>query len=316
MTWCMACVRSVPLLWLAGALGCSALQPSVARRVDGVTSEGRFVEPEAYALYAVAALREAHGQWREALELYERVLDIDDRGPELPTRIGAVACRLREQERANRAFAAAERADPDYGPLWFELAQCRKARGDWPSALRAALEAVRLDPERPEASLLAADLAELAGNPTLAWQLRDALATHAPDSAAAQRGLLAAAERSRDLVRAERASAALRQLRERAGVAQPRSDTNRAFAALSRGDVAEAKREAETLLGADPSNGDALLIALTIADLEQDHAAFNALLQRSPEAGTPISAELRGALAALLARRVSAEAAQLVRSQP
>lgn len=288
----------------------------MARRVDGVTSEGRFIEPDAYALYAVASLREARSQWREALELYERALDIDGRGPELRTRIGAVACKLHQDKQADRAFAAAARADAAYGPLWFELAQCRKARADLRGALRAALEAVRLDPERYEASLLAAELAELSGNLALAWQLRDGLATHAPDALLVQRSLLQAAERSHDSSRATRARARLDQLQARGSSAPALHGTPRAIAALTRGDVSQAKREAEMLLGADPSNGDALVIALTVADLEQDHAAFNALLERSPESAAPISPDLRGALAALLARRVSAEAAQLVRSQP
>lgn len=288
------------------------LAPPVTRQVDGVTSEGRFIEPDAYALYAIAALREARGQWREALELYQRALDIDGRGPELRTRIGAVACKLRDTKLSDSAFAAAGRSAPDYGPLWFELAQCRKSRGDLPGALRAALEAVRLDPERHEASLLAADLAELRGDRALAWQLRDGLATHAPGSLVAQRGLLAAAERNRDAARAARARAALSELAARSGSAPATRDTAQAVAALQRGDLTAAKREAARLFDADPSNGDALLIVLTVADLEQDHASFDALLERSSDTATPASPELLGTLAALLARRVSLDAARLV----
>jgi tetratricopeptide (TPR) repeat protein len=313
--WCGASFAAVTLC-LIGVLGCSALQPSVARRVDGVTSEGRFIEPDAYALYAVATLREARGQWSEALKLYQHAFDIDGRGPELRTRIGAVACKLHQDKLADRTFAAAGRAAADYGPLWFELSQCRKARGDLPGALRAALEAVRLDPEHFEASLLAADLAEFSGDRALSWRLRDGLATHAPDAPVVQRGMLAAAERNHDQARAARAQATLSELKARGGAAAAPRGAARAIAALARGDITEAKREAETLLGADPTNGDALVLALTVADLEQDHAAFNALLERSPDSGTPVSPELRGALAALLARRVSAEAAQLVRPQP
>ncbi|HYQ18374.1 MAG TPA: tetratricopeptide repeat protein, partial [Polyangiaceae bacterium] len=138
---------------------CSVLEPPVARNVDGVVTEGRFIEPDAYALYAVASLREARGQWREALDLYQRAFDVDGRGPELRTRIGAVACKLRQDKLADRHFAAAARETPDYGPLWFELARCRQSRADYAGAQSAALEAVRLDPERFEASLLAADIA-------------------------------------------------------------------------------------------------------------------------------------------------------------
>jgi tetratricopeptide (TPR) repeat protein len=313
---CGAFGRGAAAFALAGALACSALQPSVARRVDGVTSEGRFIEPDAYALYAVAALREARGEWGEALQLYESAFEMDGRGPELRTRIGAVACKLHQDKRADRAFAAAARAAADYGPLWFELAQCRQVRGDVEGALRAALEAVRLDPERYETSLLAADLAEQRGNRTLAWRLRDGLATHAPDAPAVQRSLLAAAQRNHDEARAARARAALGELEARFGVTPTPRAGARAIAALERGDVTVAKRESERLLGADPSNGDALVIALCVADLEQNHAAFNALLERAPDSTTPVSADLRLALAGLLARRVSAEAAQLVRSPP
>lgn len=296
--------------------GCRAFEPPVARQVDGVTSDGRFIEPDSYALYAVGALREAREQWAEALTHYQRALDIDGRGPELRTRIGAVACKLRQDKLADGAFAAAERAAPDYGPLWFELGQCHKLRGDLAFALRAALEAVRLDPERYQASFLAADLAELSGNAALAWQLRDGLATHAPDSTAVQRGLLAAAERRHDLGRAARARAALAALRARGAAPPSLRGAARAMAALERGDLTTAQAEAEVLLGADPTSGDALLIALAVADLRQDHATFDALLARSVDGGAPASAELRDTLAALLARRVSAEAAQLVRPRP
>jgi Tfp pilus assembly protein PilF len=303
-------------LALAGTLGCNALMPPVARRVDGVTSDGRFIEPDAYALYAVAALREARGEWGEALALYQRALDIDGRGPELRTRIGAVACKLRQDKLADESFTAAGHADATYGPLWYELAQCRKTRADLPGAESAALEAVRLDPERFEASLLAADLAELRGDRALAWQLRDGLATHLPDSPAVQRAVLAAAKRSRDPARAARAQAAVTRLQARSGSAAATVGITRALEALRHGDVTTAKREAEQLLGADPNNGDALVVALAVADLQQDHAAFNALLAGSAEAGTPASPEVLSTLAALLGRRVSAQAAQLVQPQP
>ena len=297
-------------------LGCNALMPPVARRVDGVTSSGRFIEPDAYALFAVAALHEARGEWSEALALYQRALDVDGRGPELRTRIGAVACRLHRKALADEAFAAAARAEAAYGPLWFELAQCKKARGDLAFAERAALEAVRLDPERFEASLLAADLAELRGDRALAWQLRDGLATHLPDSPVVQRAIWAAAKRSRDPARAARAQAAVARLEARRGAGPASVGIAQALDALRRGDIATAKRGAEQRLGAEPGNGDALVVALVVADLQQDHAAFSALLERSTDVGAPASPEALSALGALLGRRVSPQAAQLVRPRP
>jgi hypothetical protein len=85
-----------------------------------------------------------------------------------------------------------------------------------------------------------------------------------------------------------------------------------ALEALRRGDLPTAKREASLLLGADPGNGDALVLALAVADLEQDRESFDALLGRTSTAGTPVSPEVVHALAALLSRRVGAEAADLL----
>ena len=301
---------------MAGTLSCAVLEPTVVRSVDGVTTEGRFIDESAYALYALAASREARGQWAEALDLYQRAADIDSRGPELRTRIAAVACKLRQQSLADRAFAAAERVDDAYGPLWFELAQCRKSRGDAAGALRAALEALRLDPERVETTLLAADAAEQLGDQAAAWRLRDALVTHAPDSLSAQQAVLSAATRAKDAARAERARQKLASLRRRAtGEPVPRGIPG-ALQALGRGDVTTAARLAEQLLGADPSNGDALVIALCAADLRQDHAAFARLLERAHEPGNAASPQVMGFLESLLARRISAQAAQLLRPRP
>jgi tetratricopeptide (TPR) repeat protein len=306
----------IVLSLLLGALtGCAVLEPPVVRSVDGVTTEGRFIEADAYALYAVAALREARGQWPEALDLYQRALAIDGRGPELRTRIAAVACKLRQQALADRSFSAALKADGEYGPFWFELAQCRRSRGDLPGAQSAALEAIRLDPERAEASLLAADVAEQRGDRVTAWRLRDALVTHSPDSLVAQQAVLTAAERERDVGRARRARRALAAIHH-GSQADGQHGLAGALTALERGDTSTAKRISERLLGADPGNGDALVVALCVADLEQDHAAFAELLARAEQPGTPASAQVLGALELLLGRRVSAQAAQLVRPRP
>lgn len=306
-------VRALVALGALLGAACGVLEPPVARTVDGVTTEGRFIEPEAYALYAVAALREARGQWREALTLYQRALEVDGRGPEVRTRIAAVACKLRDDALADKAFAAAERSGSEYGPLWYELAQCKRSRGDLAGALEAAQKAVRFDPERFEASLLAADLAQLRGDTVLACQLRDALATHAPDSVFVQRSLLAAATKTGDLARAHRAAAALERLAMRGGNARRSPDVQDALAALQAGNFAAAKQRAELLLGADPGNGDALVVALAVADLEQDHTAFARLLAEAEEPGTPASPAVLDTLAALLARRVSTQAAQLLK---
>jgi tetratricopeptide (TPR) repeat protein len=294
--------------------GCSVLEPAVARQVDGVVTEGRYIDPEAYSLYAAAALREARGELPQALALYQRALDADGRGPELRTRIGAVACKLRQASLADRAFGAAARSAADYGPLWFELALCRRSRGDVVGAERAALHAVELDPERAEASLLAADLADQAGNHRLAWQLRDGLATRGKGSVPIQTSILNAALKDKEPGRAWRARAALEALARRAPAPRPLAGVESAVQAIQRGDLALAKLEAERRLGADPGDGNALLIALVIADLDQDEPSYERLLASSTEHGAPASPELLTLLAGLLERRVGADAAKLVRS--
>ncbi len=298
-------------------VGCRVLEPAVARQVDGVVTEGRFIEPEAYALYAAAAVREARGEWRQALELYQRGLSEDGSGPELHTRIGAVACKLKQPSLADRAFASAARADADYGPLWFELAHCRQSRGEIVAALGAALEAVRLDPERYEASLLAADLAEQRGDRPLAWRLRDGLATHAASPAAVQTSILSAAVRGREPARAQRASDALAALGRRQGASSSVPGGVRdALVALEGGGLAAAKGGAQRVLGPDPGNADALVIALVVADLEQDSRRFEALVGASGEPGSPISREVVSLLAGLLGRRVGPEVERLVQPRP
>jgi Tfp pilus assembly protein PilF len=313
-----AAPRRCALPWLLAAAltpACGAFAPPVARTVDGVTSEGRFIEPEAYALYTVAALREASGQWREALEHYQRALEVDGGGPEIRTRIAAVACKLRQKALADGKFAEALAQDRDYGPAWFELALCRKSRRDLTGAESAALKALELDPERHETSLLLADMAELRGDEASAWRVRDALGTHAPESLQVQRSLLDAARRAGEKSRAARAQEALDRLDRHASAVPVQRGVMGALEALRRGDVTAARREAELVLGADPSNGDALVVALAAADLDQDHAGFARLLQLAAQPGKPASPELLSTLEALLARRVSAQAGQLVRPQ-
>lgn len=308
--------RLCVLALVGGAPACAVFNPPVARTVGGVTSEGRFIEPDAYALYAMAALYEARGAWEQALQLYQRAYDVDPRGPELKTRIGAVACKLRRFPLAEESLAAALARDESYGPAWFELSQCQRTRGDLTLALAAAGQALRLDPERPETSLLAADLAEQRGDVSGAWRVRDALATHARGSAIVQRAILAAAERAGDAQRSARARRALAELGRSESDSPEASGIPRAVAALHRGDLPTARAEAERLLGADPGNGDALLIALCAADLAQDHEAFARLLQATRARAAPVSAELLVLLEALLGRRLGSSVARLVHTEP
>lgn len=311
-------MKQARTLWLVAALlgGCAAFNSPVARTVDGVTTEGRFIEPDAYALYALGALSEARGKWRDALGFYERARDIDGSGPELSTRIAFVACQLKENSVSDQAFTKAERADASYGPLWFERARCRQLRGDLPGAYAAALEAVRLDPNRAEASLLAADLAEARGELAEAFRFRDSLATRAPDSLVVQQNLLGAAERARDSARMQRAHDAIARIAEQRHAEPHGAGIEHALTALQQYDLERAGTEAERLFRADPSNADALVIALAVADLKQDHDAFAELLASAEAPARPASPAVLSTLSAVLSRRVGTQAAASIEARP
>lgn len=299
------------LLGTSASLGCAVLESPVARSVDGVTTEGRFIDPEAYAFYAIAATHEARGRWQKAMDFYQRALEFDSRGPELSTRLGAVACRLGKKQQAERAFSRALEADAEYAPGWFELAVCLRAQGDIAGARRATSEALKFDPERYEVSLLAAELEDLRGDTAAARRLRDALASHAPRSHEVHRALLAVAIRQHDAPRRERAETALAQLVHGPAQLSLKSPVALALEALQRGDLASARGQTEQLLKADAGNGDALVVALTAADLAQDEAAFGLLLEQAELSHFPISAATQGLLSSLLARRIGRELGQI-----
>jgi tetratricopeptide (TPR) repeat protein len=302
------------LLPALALLGCGVLEPRVARQVDGVTREGRFIEPRAYALYAMAAVHEARAEWAQALELYRQALEADPRGPEIRTRIGAVACRVPGRGFAKLSADALREAleeDAEYAPAWFELASCLRRQRRLEQALLAAREALRLDPERHRTSLLFADLLEERGDAAAAWRVRDALATHARHSIEVQRALADAARRGRMPARLLRAESALREL-TLAPLATHASSLALALEALRQGKLGRARELAKLLLENDTSNGDALIVALVTADLAQDQAEFSRLLESAQHGGAPASPATLKLLAELVSRRVSASAAALL----
>jgi len=133
------------------ALGCNVLEPRSCA-ASTASSRKAFHRARRYALYAVAALREARGQWTEALTLYQRALDIDGRGPEIKTRIGAVPANCVKMPSPIRLLRR-PRAAARLRPALVRAGAMQESARRPERAQSAALEAVRLDPERYETSL-------------------------------------------------------------------------------------------------------------------------------------------------------------------
>jgi len=116
-------------------LACGGGGGRVTRVIDGRVVVGRFVTPEAYALFLRGAIAEGSGALHEAIAAYEAVAKVDDKDPEVFARIARARCArdpgdAKAKEALERAFAL----DADYGPAFAAAAAC----GDTGAAERAA----------------------------------------------------------------------------------------------------------------------------------------------------------------------------------
>jgi hypothetical protein len=138
--------RAAGIAALAVLVGCGAGGGKVTRVIDGRLVEGRFVAPEAYALFLRGAIAEGSDALPEAIASYEAVARVDDEDPEVFARIARARCA--RDPRDPKARAALERAfalDADYGPAFAAAAAC----GDTSAAERAA----RVEPRDAGAQL-------------------------------------------------------------------------------------------------------------------------------------------------------------------
>src|SRR5262245_24928399 len=149
--------RAALLVAVAALCGCT--ETTVVRVIDGREIAGRFVSPQAYAMYARGAQAEAAGDLESARLEYTAAAREDSESAEIWTRIGAVSCALGRADDAQSAFVRAAQRSPDYEPLFRERAACALSRGTLPPAdARAALDdasrALALDPNSEATALL------------------------------------------------------------------------------------------------------------------------------------------------------------------
>lgn len=332
---------------VSGLLLAGCASPQVIRVIDGREVTGRFVSPEAYALYARGADAEARGDLAGARVHYLAAAEEDGQNIEIWTRIGAVTCALGRRDDAQSAFTQAAAKADDYEPLFRERAICAltgtPTEASATTAFEDAKRALALDPQSEDAVLLYARSAEASGQPELAERALRELAAHAPGRAAGWRALRDLAKRRGNQAAEARASAALLALADASkgegatGESAARKPLSEVDLALSRdaldearsaakrarlppaelavraaalGRVQIAKAQAELVHKADPSNGSAALALAVACDLLGDQGGVGSALADPGGLTTPPSLLARLLFAELIARRTDTIAAR------
>jgi tetratricopeptide (TPR) repeat protein len=294
-------------LGLAALSGCGAHR-TTERVFDGHSVVGPYIEPEAYAAFADGVYREAHGDAAGALRSYRRAQASDSDSPAIAVRIAVLTC-------ATDLEAALSELDTSgigrsYAPAWVERARCLRHHGRPDEALAAVQRAVMLDPDEPEANLLGAQLlgerqsTRAAGAWLFAWLLVDRDAAGRRESIQAEASKLGDTELAA-LARSSESSA------EDASLPDPDASAPTPLERARRASASEpalALAEARRVLGANPHDADALVIALFAAHRLGDERALTELL-REASPSSPPSAELAPLVLELLRHRAGDDAA-------
>jgi Flp pilus assembly protein TadD len=154
---------------------------------------------DARALFDAGYVADAQGRLDDAANLYRRAVEADPKSFEAHLSLGLLLARQGRDEDARPELITATELDPGQaGPAlkaraWRALAQIDKPGPDKPGdAIQASndlLEALRLSPETPADTLLAANLAESAGQFDAAEAAYRRLLAADPNSLEAQTGL-------------------------------------------------------------------------------------------------------------------------------
>jgi tetratricopeptide (TPR) repeat protein len=284
---------------LASCVACAEGSGGVTRMADGVRYEGRFVNPEAYAAYAVGVDQEARGDYAKAVSWYLQARAEDPESPEIWARIGAAQCfgatPPRGLDAASRAFGNGIRLDPRYYGNYFERARCAERARNFDAGLKDATAAVERRPGDEPANLLVARLMQAQGRSADARLWLEAFHSYREASPAMNRALESA-----------RAPAGAANGVDEGAALQVMPANSVAFAELRAGKVEVARQHAEIELGADPTNSDAWIAMLVACDALRDNVCFDSTLESLK---TPSLAPSRTGLvflSELLSRRTGA----------
>jgi tetratricopeptide (TPR) repeat protein len=151
------------------------------------------------ALFDAGYVADAQNRLDDAAGLYRRAVEANPRSLEAHLSLGLLLARQGKSEEARPELAAATKLNPsDAGPelkarAWRALAQIDRPRpgslGDTTEASNDLLEALKLTPETPADTLLAASLADQAGEYDVAERAYRRVLAGDPKSADASAGL-------------------------------------------------------------------------------------------------------------------------------
>jgi predicted Zn-dependent protease len=151
------------------------------------------------ALFDAGYVADAQNRMQDAEGLYRRAVEADPKSFEAHLSLGLLLARQGKTDEAHPELAAAANLDPgDAGPAmkaraWRALAQIDRPKpgtpGDTTEASNDLLEALKLTPETPADTLLAASLADQAGATDLAETAYRRVLAQDPKSAEASAGL-------------------------------------------------------------------------------------------------------------------------------
>lgn len=168
----------VALLFSVTGTSACLLRPDVTRVVDGYERSGRYIRPDAYALYMQGVMAERSGDLAVAERYYLAAHERDREAVAVLARLGAVRCAWgpRGFGPAERTFDEAQEVEPDYAPLHLERGRCALNRGALPEAERGARRALALSPYDLETSFFLAVVLEARGDAEQAARVLDGLA--------------------------------------------------------------------------------------------------------------------------------------------
>jgi tetratricopeptide (TPR) repeat protein len=311
--------------------------------MNGRSVDGAHIEPEAYAAYTEGAYREARGEWVAAERAYRTALEEDPGSPGIWLRLGVLACRT-ELARALDDFRSAD-THGAAAEVSFERARCLHRHGQLAAARREAEHAVQLDPQDGAANLFMAALYRQSSRPDTARHWLFAWLLLAPDVAVYRAELLKEVELLGDpelsALANEKLTRSLRgNISDAVSAVTPRSAPSSAppdvLDALRSGDLATARLrasilgasflelalwaiengrpdlgfvQAETEVAANPSDPDAIVVALLAAHLSNNYTGLQNILRRAQSCPLP-RAKLSSALTELLRTYVGDDAAE------
>ncbi len=315
---------------------CVGGRAEVERIQDGQRWSGRYIGTAAYAWYARGAYLEARGDLESAEQAYLEAAGQDPQSGAVWARIGAIRC-ARGREDADAAFESGMATENELLTVVLARGHCAYLESRNQEALDDGQEALSIDPNSIEASLLIVDALLALDRKGEARRWLDALAARRPGARIVQSRRLALAEAEGDAFRSARALSYLDpasdplvlaqgvsaldsalstgnlELARARAVALSKDAAEVALRALALGQPELALRQARLVLAARPTSVDARIAGLVAADLLRDAAAFDALLQEAPGNGSDVAREpnpLAALLfAELLERRAGAEAA-------